>query len=68
MKYFLKALLGHETFSSMVSWATNLFMKNLLDAAPPPPSPCPRPYLIYDPLLGKIFRFLYRSFVSIVKI
>ena len=67
MKYFLKALLGHETFSSMVSWATIFFLKNLLDT--PPTSPCPRPtYLIYAPLLGKIFRFLYRSFVSIVKI
>ena len=29
MKYFLKKLLGHEIFSSMVSWATKNFFKNL---------------------------------------
>ena len=30
-KYFLKKLLGHEIFRSMVSWATNFFffLKNL---------------------------------------
>ena len=27
MKYFLKKLLGHEIFRSMVSWATNFFWK-----------------------------------------
>ena len=25
MKYFLKKLLGHQIFRSMVSWATNMF-------------------------------------------
>ena len=29
MKYFLKKLLGHEIFRSMVSWATKNFLKNL---------------------------------------
>ena len=29
MKYFLEKLLGHEIFSSMVSWATKFFKKNL---------------------------------------
>ena len=29
MKYFLKKLLGHEIFRSMVSWATKFFLKNL---------------------------------------
>ena len=29
IKYFLKKLLGHEVFSSMVSWATRNFLKNL---------------------------------------
>ena len=29
MKYFSKKLLGHETFRSMVSWATKYFLKNL---------------------------------------
>ena len=29
MKYFLKKLLGHEIFRSMVSWATKYFLKNL---------------------------------------
>ena len=28
-KYFLKKLLGHEIFRSLVSWATNVFLKNL---------------------------------------
>ena len=30
MKYFLKKLLGHEVFRPMVSWATQIFLKNLL--------------------------------------
>ena len=29
MKYFLKKLLGHEIFRSMVSWTTKNFLKNL---------------------------------------
>ena len=29
MKYFLKKLMGHEIFMSMVSWTTKLFLKNL---------------------------------------
>ena len=29
MKYFLKKLLGHEISRSMVSWATNVVLKNL---------------------------------------
>ena len=29
MKYFREKLLDHEIFSSMVPWATNLFLKNL---------------------------------------
>ena len=29
MKYFLENLLGREKFSSMVSWATKIFLKNL---------------------------------------
>ena len=29
MKYFLKKLLGHEIFRSMVSWATKNVLKNL---------------------------------------
>ena len=29
MKYFLKKLLGHEIFWSMVSWATKFVLKNL---------------------------------------
>ena len=29
MKYFLKKLLGHEIFRSMVSWITKNFLKKL---------------------------------------
>ena len=29
MKHFLKKLLGHEIFRSMVSWAMKHFLKNL---------------------------------------
>ena len=29
MKYFLKKLLGHEMFRSIVFWATKKFLKNL---------------------------------------
>ena len=28
MKYFPKILMGHEIFRSMVSWATNFFLKH----------------------------------------
>ena len=28
MKYFPKKIMGHEIFRSMVSWATNFFLKN----------------------------------------
>ena len=44
MKYFLQKLLGHEKFSSMVSGATNIFLKNLLNS--PTVSPT---YLMYAP-------------------
>ena len=46
MKYFLKKLLGHELFTSMVSWATKYFLKNLEN---PPDSP--RTILMYCPKL-----------------
>ena len=35
MKYFLKKLLSHEIFSSMVSWATKIFLKNLVKPSLP---------------------------------
>ena len=35
IKFFLKRLLGHEKFRSMVSWATEYFLKNLQN----PPAP-----------------------------
>ena len=35
MKYFLKKLLGHETFRSMISWATNFFCKICKTLRPP---------------------------------
>ena len=38
MKYFLGNLLGHETFRSMVSWATNNFLKNFENPLAPPPT------------------------------
>ena len=37
MKYFLKKLMGHEIFRSVVSWATKYFLKNL-ENLPAPPS------------------------------
>ena len=45
MKYFLKKLLGHEIFKSMVSWATKIFLKNFKNPPAPPPT-----YLMYAPL------------------
>ena len=41
-KYFLKTLLGHETFRSMVSSATKYFLKKLQNLPVPPPT-----YLIH---------------------
>ena len=38
MKYFLKKLLGHEIFRSMVSWVTRFFLRNLQNPLPLPPS------------------------------
>ena len=52
MKYFLKKLLGHEIFRSMVSWGTKIFWKNL-ENPPPPPT-----YLIYAPLLVFSFQLI----------
>ena len=46
MKYFLKKLVGYEIFRSMVSWATNFFLKNLQNLPAPPPT-----YLMYAPLM-----------------
>ena len=37
MKYFLKKLLGHEIFMSMVSWATKIFWKIRKTLRLPPP-------------------------------
>ena len=36
MKYFLKKIMGHEIFRSMVSWATKNVLKNLLIPPAPP--------------------------------
>ena len=38
MKYFLKKLLGHERFRSMVSWATNFFFEKLVKPPSSPPA------------------------------
>ena len=46
MKYFLKKILSHEIFSSIVSWATKIFSKNLQNPPAPPPT-----YLMYAPLI-----------------
>ena len=46
MKYFLKKLLGDEIFRSMVSWATKIFLENLVS----PPT-----YLMYTPLMQLSF-------------
>ena len=45
MKYFLKKLLGHEIFKSVVSWATKFFEKFVKPSGPSPPT-----YLMYAPL------------------
>ena len=48
MKYFLKKLLGHEIFRSMILWATNFFFEKFIKpSAPPSPPPT---YLTYAPL------------------
>ena len=36
MKYFMKKLLDHEKFRSMVSWALKIFLKNLENPPAPP--------------------------------
>ena len=36
MKYFMKKLLGHEIFRSMVYWVTKYFLKNLWNYPAPP--------------------------------
>ena len=38
MKYFLKKLLGHEIFVSMVFWATNFFFEKFVKPSGPSPS------------------------------
>ena len=43
MKYFLKKLLGHEIFRSMVSWTTKFFEKFVKPSYPPPT------YVMYAP-------------------
>ena len=35
MKYFLKKLLGHEKFRSMVSWATKFFLEKFVKPSGP---------------------------------
>ena len=42
MKYFLKKLLGHKTFRSVVSWATKDFFEKFVKPSGPPST-----YLIY---------------------
>ena len=44
MKYFLKKLLGHEVFRSMVSWPTTFFFEKFVKTTGPPPT-----YLMYAP-------------------
>ena len=50
MKYFLKKLLGHEIFRSMVSWATNFFEKLVK------PSGFSPTYLMYAPLMQEFVK------------
>ena len=45
IKYFPKNLLGHEIFSSMVSWATTFFFEIFVKPSSPHPT-----YLMYAPL------------------
>ena len=53
MKYFLKKLLGHEIFRSMVSWGTKMFLKNLENPPASPPT-----YLMFAPLLVFSFQLI----------
>ena len=57
MKYFLKKLMGHEIYRSMVSWATKYFLKNLYNPSAPPPT-----YLMYAPLVYSYFLQNYEMF------
>ena len=41
MKCFLKKLLGHEIFRSMVSWARKFFFEKSIKPSSPPPPPSP---------------------------
>ena len=47
MKYFLKKLLGHEIFRSMVFWALKTFFEKFLKSYPP----LPPTYLLYTSLV-----------------
>ena len=38
MKYFLKKLLGHELFRSMVSWVTKIFFEKFVKLSGPAPT------------------------------
>ena len=48
MKYFLKKLLRHEIFRSMISWTTNFLKMFVKSSSPPPPPPplCPSSYIL----------------------
>ena len=46
IKYFLKKLLSHEIFRSMISWAAKISLEICKILSPPPPA-----YLMYAPLL-----------------
>ena len=54
MKYFLKKLLGHEIFSSMVSLSYEFFFEKFVKPSGPPPT-----YLMYAPLLCTPFIFIF---------
>ena len=45
MKYFLKKLLGHEIFRSMVSWAMEFFFEKFVKPSAPSSSP-PSTYIL----------------------
>ena len=53
MTYFVKKLLSHEIFRSMVSWTNKMLFEKFVKLSPPPPPP-PNPlltYLIYASLI-----------------
>ena len=50
MKYFLKKLMGHEIFTSMVSWAMKHFFKKFVKPSATPTPLSPPTYLMYAPL------------------